>query len=155
MYISLFIFFLFTFLLVAKDWNVQPGSLKKQFENHCSGTLDLHTDHSGSGYGVWIPLPQDTGNKRVTTVYLPHASKLSIPKGGMNNWVSLSLSLSVLDSDLSSRLVLVCGVREVGTVGENQSVFCISRVVFLPLTSPPDSELNLQQCKKHANHPGG
>ncbi|XP_050735136.1 phosphatidylinositide phosphatase SAC2-like isoform X2 [Eriocheir sinensis] len=69
--------------------------------------------------------------------------------------VHLLLGKLQIHPDLSSRLVLVCGVKKVGTVGENQSVYCISRVVFLPLTSPPDSELNLQQCKKHANHPGG
>ncbi|KAG0711961.1 Phosphatidylinositide phosphatase SAC2 [Chionoecetes opilio] len=57
--------------------------------------------------------------------------------------------------DLSSRLVLVSGVRKVGTVNEGQTVYCITRVAFLPLSTPPDSELNLQQCKKHANHPLG
>ncbi|XP_042218781.1 phosphatidylinositide phosphatase SAC2-like isoform X2 [Homarus americanus] len=57
--------------------------------------------------------------------------------------------------DLSPRLVLVSGVRKVGTLVEGQLVYCVTRVVFLPLAAPPDTELNLQQCRKHANHPSG
>lgn len=69
--------------------------------------------------------------------------------------VQLLLGKLQIHPDLSSRLVLVSGARKVGTLSEGQNVYCITRVVFLPLSSPPDTELNLQQCKKHANHPGG
>ncbi|KAK8394801.1 hypothetical protein O3P69_005938 [Scylla paramamosain] len=69
--------------------------------------------------------------------------------------VQLLLGKLQIHPDLSSRLVLVSGARKVGRLSEGQNVYCITRVVFLPLSSPPDTELNLQQCKKHANHPGG
>ncbi|XP_045613679.1 phosphatidylinositide phosphatase SAC2 isoform X2 [Procambarus clarkii] len=69
--------------------------------------------------------------------------------------VHLLLGKLQIHPDLSPRLMLVSGVRKVGTIGEGQTVYCITRVVFLPLTAPLDSELNLQQCRKHMNHPAG
>ncbi|XP_071541737.1 phosphatidylinositide phosphatase SAC2 isoform X2 [Panulirus ornatus] len=69
--------------------------------------------------------------------------------------IHLLLGKLQIHPDLSPRLVLVSGVRRVGILGEGQSVYCITRVVFLPLTAPPDCELNLQQCRKHMNHSVG
>ena len=61
-------------------------------------------------------------------------------------------------SDVSPRLVLATGVKEVKKVdsGENiaPNIFCITKVIFLPLTTNPDFELNLLPCHKHhTQHP--
>ncbi|XP_042881683.1 phosphatidylinositide phosphatase SAC2-like isoform X2 [Penaeus japonicus] len=67
--------------------------------------------------------------------------------------IHLLLGKLQIHPDLSPRLVLVAGVREVGSLVEGHRVWCITRVVFLPLNSPPDADFNLIPCKKHANHP--
>ncbi|XP_053645587.1 phosphatidylinositide phosphatase SAC2 isoform X2 [Cherax quadricarinatus] len=69
--------------------------------------------------------------------------------------IHLLLGKLQIHPDLSPRLVLVSGVRKVGMLGEGQFVYCITRVIFLPLSAPPDTELNLQPCRKHVNHPAG
>ncbi|XP_066980219.1 phosphatidylinositide phosphatase SAC2 isoform X2 [Macrobrachium rosenbergii] len=68
--------------------------------------------------------------------------------------IHLFLGKLQIHPDLTPRLVLVTGVRDVGMLGEGQQVWCITRVAFLPLATAPDTELHLQQCRKHANHPG-
>nr|XP_027213923.1 phosphatidylinositide phosphatase SAC2-like [Penaeus vannamei] len=67
--------------------------------------------------------------------------------------IHLLLGKLQIHPDLSPRLVLVSGVREVGSLAEGQRVWCITRVVFLPLNSPPDADFSILPCKKHANHP--
>ncbi|KAL7647035.1 UNVERIFIED_CONTAM: hypothetical protein RMT77_002292 [Armadillidium vulgare] len=58
--------------------------------------------------------------------------------------------------DMAQRLVLVSGVKEVGTLtssdGKPSVVFCITRILFLPLNAPLDVEFNLQPCHKHHTH---
>ncbi|XP_047500087.1 phosphatidylinositide phosphatase SAC2-like isoform X2 [Penaeus chinensis] len=67
--------------------------------------------------------------------------------------IHLLLGKLQIHPDLSPRLVLVSGVREVGSLAEGQRVWCITRVVFLPLNTPPDADFSILPCKKHANHP--
>ncbi|XP_045120443.1 phosphatidylinositide phosphatase SAC2-like isoform X1 [Portunus trituberculatus] len=100
---------------------------------------DLHAIHA--------PHTRHTPDKRWDLASAENPTCLGI--------VQLLLGKLQIHPDLSSRLVLVSGARKVGTLSEGQNVYCITRVVFLPLSSPLDTELNLQQCKKHANHPGG
>ncbi|KAK3879691.1 hypothetical protein Pcinc_015772 [Petrolisthes cinctipes] len=71
--------------------------------------------------------------------------------------IHLLLGKLQIHPDLPPRLLLVTGARQVGVLGGGgQTVYCITRVTFLPLAAtPPDSELNLQPCQKHINHPAG
>ncbi|CAL4085307.1 unnamed protein product [Meganyctiphanes norvegica] len=58
--------------------------------------------------------------------------------------------------DVSPRLVLASGVRNVGSLSGGHPVYCISRVVFLPLWTQPDQDLShLQPCQKHSQLPSG
>ncbi|XP_076043894.1 phosphatidylinositide phosphatase spermathreecae isoform X2 [Oratosquilla oratoria] len=60
-----------------------------------------------------------------------------------------------IHADIEPRLLIVAGAREVGNLADNYPVFCITRIIFLPLSGPFDCELNLRPCHKHTSYSSG